>query len=101
MVGYYHTFCKNFSTVVAPLTSLHSPKVPFESTIECDTAFGSAKALLCSAPVLVAPNFEKPFNLEVDASMVGAGAVLLQEDDEGLDGPVSYFSRKFNPCQTS
>uniref|UniRef100_A0A673Y3Q0 ribonuclease H n=1 Tax=Salmo trutta TaxID=8032 RepID=A0A673Y3Q0_SALTR len=29
MVGYYRTFCKNFSTVVAPLSSLLSPKVPF------------------------------------------------------------------------
>uniref|UniRef100_A0AAY5KLN0 ribonuclease H n=1 Tax=Esox lucius TaxID=8010 RepID=A0AAY5KLN0_ESOLU len=28
MVGYYRTFCRNFSAVVAPLTSLLSPKVP-------------------------------------------------------------------------
>ena len=100
MVGYYRTFCRNFSTVVAPLTSLLSPKTPFKWSFECDSAFSSAKALLCSAPVLAAPNFEKPFKLEVDASMVGAGAVLLQEDDEGVDRPVSFFSRKFNPCQT-
>lgn len=36
--------------------------------------------------------------LEVDASHVGAGAVLLQEW-EGVDSPVCYFSKKFNAHQ--
>ncbi|KAK5890792.1 hypothetical protein CesoFtcFv8_014278 [Champsocephalus esox] len=48
---------------------------------------------------LAAPNLGKPFKLEVDASAVGAGAVLLQEDADGVDHPVCYFSRKFNKHQ--
>lgn len=99
MTGYYRTFCRNFSTVVAPLTRLLSPSVSFEWTAECQSAFDSVKALLCTSPVLSAPDFQKPFKLEVDASSVGAGAVLLQEHD-GLDHPVCYFSRKFNSCQS-
>uniref|UniRef100_A0A0E9Q7H7 Reverse transcriptase/retrotransposon-derived protein RNase H-like domain-containing protein n=1 Tax=Anguilla anguilla TaxID=7936 RepID=A0A0E9Q7H7_ANGAN len=31
-------------------------------------AFKLAKALLCSAPVLAAPRFDRPFVLQVDAS---------------------------------
>lgn len=46
-----------------------------------------------------APNFSLPFKLEVDASAVGAGAVLLQEDSQGIDHPVAYFSRKFDKHQ--
>ena len=91
---YYRTFCRNFSSVVAPLTRLLSPSVTFLWTVECQCAFDSAKALLSSGPVLSAPNFERPFKLEVDASSVGAGAVLLQEDEEGVDHPVCYFSCK-------
>lgn len=49
--------------------------------------------------MLSAPNFSLPFKLEIDASAVGAGAVLLQEDTLGIDHPVSYFSRKFNKHQ--
>ncbi len=41
------------------------------------------------------------FKLEVDASAVGAGAVLLQEDEDGIDHPVCYFSRKFNKHQVN
>ena len=32
----------------------------------------------------------------MDASDVAAGGVLLQEDDNGVDHPVCYFSKKFN-----
>ncbi len=39
------------------------------------------------------------FQLEVDASAVGAGAVLLQEGADGVAHPVSYFYAKFNHHQ--
>ena len=78
MAGYYRCFSRNFSVVVAPLTSLCSPAVPYVWSTACQCAFEAAKSLLCSAPVLAAPDFMRPFQLEVDASAVGAGAVLLQ-----------------------
>ncbi len=59
------------------------------------------KTLLCSAPVLAAPCFEKPFLLEVDASGSGAGAVLLQMDADGLNHPISFFSKKFHKHQVN
>ena len=57
------------------------------------------KAILKSAPVLLAPRFDKEFKLAVDANDDGAGCVLLQEDDNGVDHPVCYFSKKFNKLQ--
>ena len=53
--------------------------------------------LLCSAPVLQSPDFERDFVLQTDASDVGVGAVLSQVDDTGADHPVAYFSRKLPP----
>ena len=47
----------------------------------------------------MAPDFDKCFKLAVDASDVGIGAVLLQEDNNGIDHPVCYFSKKFNKHQ--
>ncbi len=46
--------------------------------------------LLANAPVLRAPNYERPFLLAVGASAYGAGTVLLQEDVKGIEYPVSY-----------
>lgn len=99
MCGYYRSFCQNFSSMVSPLTDLLSDKWKFELSEGCECAFISAKDLLCHAPVLKAPEFDRPFKLHVDASSVGMGAVLLQEDEMGIDRSVCYFSKKFSKCQ--
>ena len=65
----------------------------------CQLAFERLKALLQSAPVLSAPTFSHPSKLAVDASDIAAGAVLLQEDADGVDHLVCYFSHKFNQHQ--
>ena len=39
------------------------------------------------------PNFDKDFILEVDASLKGLGACLLQPDGEGALHPIAYASR--------
>ena len=66
---------------------------------KCQDAFHRLKAILKSAAVLLAPDFDKCFKLTVDASDVAIGAVLLQEDNNGIDHPVCYFSKKFNKHQ--
>ena len=47
----------------------------------CQAAFERVKALLTCSPVLATLQLSRPFKLHVDASQVGAGAVLLQEDE--------------------
>ena len=49
--------------------------------------------------MLKAPNFNQPFSLAVDASDHGAGAVLFQAHEQGVEHPVGYFSKKFNVHQ--
>ena len=99
MAGYYRKFCNNFSVIAEPLTNLLSKRMRFKWTSDCQNAFDKLKAILRGEPVLLAPNFNKEFKLAVDASDVGAGGVLLQEDDNGVDHPVCYFSKKFNKHQ--
>ncbi|CAB4001500.1 Hypothetical predicted protein [Paramuricea clavata] len=72
---------------------------PQPSTKKQVMHFLGMAALLQSGPVLSAPDFSRPFKLAVDASDIAAGAVLLQEDDNGIDNPVAYFSCKFNHHQ--
>ena len=64
--------------------------------MNCSEAFKRIKSLLMSAPVLVTPHFDKPFVLMVDASDLGVGAVLIQEDHHSVEHPIAYFSQKFN-----
>ena len=99
MAGYYRKFCNNFSVIAEPLTNLLGKRVKYVWTDDCQKSFDKLKAVLKSAQVLLAPSFDKDFKLAVDASDVGAGSVLLQEDDNGVDHPVCYFSKKFNKHQ--
>ena len=101
MVGFYRGFCPSISSVVAPLTDLLKSSVKFDWTPVCQSAFERVKALLTCSPVLATLQLSRPFKLHVDASQVGAGAVLLQENEKGIDRPVSFFSRKFLCYQSS
>jgi hypothetical protein len=50
----------------------------------CQCAFEAAKSLLCSAPVLAAPDFSRPFQLEVDASAVSVSAGAVPQFEVGV-----------------
>lgn len=80
--------------MVAPLTDLLKGKVKYIWSLRCQKAFENVKSILCDAPVLAAPRMDTSFKLQVDASHVGAGGVLLQEDEFGIDRPVSFFFQK-------
>lgn len=99
LTGYYRKFIPQYATIASALTDLTRKNGPncVVWTAECDLAFRKLKELLCSAPVLYAPNYEKEFILQTDASESGVGAVLSQTDDEGEDHPIGYFSRKLLP----
>ena len=95
MAGFYRKFCRNFSDVVACLTDLLGKNVKFQWTQNCQKAFDRIKSMLQSSPVLISPNYEKPFTLIIDASDIGAGGIVVQEDSHGVEHPVGYFSKKF------
>ena len=65
---------------------------------QCDEAFCRLKDLLVTAPVLAYPcfGFGKEFIVETDASGLGLGAVLSQQQDDGLVHPIAYASRSLN-----
>ena len=81
------------------MTNLLGKRVKLIWNDNCQKSFDNLKAILKHAQLLLAPNFDKEFKLAVDASDVGAGSVLLLEDDNGVDHPVCYYSKKFNKRQ--
>ena len=65
---------------------------------ESIAAFEQLKERLCSAEVLAAPDFERPFSLYCDASYQGYGAALHQVHD-GKERPVLYISRSLQAAE--
>ena len=65
------------------------------------TGFWQSKVITPKIPCFKSPDYEKPFKLIIDSSDVGTGSVLVQKASDGLDHPVSYFSKKFLKYQTN
>uniref|UniRef100_A0A3B1ID85 Gypsy retrotransposon integrase-like protein 1 n=1 Tax=Astyanax mexicanus TaxID=7994 RepID=A0A3B1ID85_ASTMX len=99
--NFYRRFIRGFSAVAAPLTSLlkgNSKALNWSSA--ADGAFQELKDRFTSAPILKHPNPELPFEVEVDASDTGVGAVLSQRSGTPPKlHPCAYFSRKLNSAE--
>jgi len=73
LAGYYRKFVQNFTVIAHPLYDLLKKGALFIWTDAHTSAFSTLKAALMSAPVLALPNFDKPFQLQTDASDFGVG----------------------------
>lgn len=127
LANYFRRYIKNYAKVARPLTDLlkgvpqrtarkerllrwgklskaEAEKVekPFRDrwTESCSSAFIALKDALVTAPVLLMPDFDKPFEVECDAceTSQAVGAVLLQEGhavafmSKKLSGPEENYS---------
>jgi hypothetical protein len=81
LCNYYRRFVKSFSQISAPMRELLKQDVRFKWTDDCEKAFQELKTALITAPVLVLPDFRKPFILTCDASTSGVGYILSQNDE--------------------
>nr|GFB90554.1 reverse transcriptase domain-containing protein [Tanacetum cinerariifolium] len=66
--GFYRRFVKDFSKISRPMTHLLEKNSPFIFSNECIQAFRTLKDKLTEAPILIAPNWDQPFELMCDAS---------------------------------
>jgi hypothetical protein len=96
-VGFNRRFIPKFSALAHPLYDLlKSPE--FEWREEHQDAFRALVRMVTEAPVLGYADFSKPFVLQVDASLSGLGAILLQEQDGGRR-VIAYGSRSLKPSE--
>lgn len=98
LVGYYRKFIPNFSERALALTDLTKGSNPTKVnwSNECQASFQDLKQAMKGQPLLVPPNWENEFVLQVDASQRGIGAILSQKDGDG-EHPIAYASRKLQP----
>ena len=94
LATYYRQFVQNFATIASPLYQLLRKDQRFEWKQPQELVFKTLKRKLTEAPILIRPNWERKFTLYTDASSLGLGAVLTQQDDEGRERVVLYASRR-------
>ncbi|GJR25436.1 reverse transcriptase domain-containing protein [Tanacetum coccineum] len=72
----------DFSKIARPMTHLLEKETPFVFSEECIDSFNTLKRKLTEAPILIAPDWDLPFELMCDASDFAIGAVLGQRKNK-------------------
>ena len=98
--NFVRKFVPHFAEIAAPLYDLlkKGGKWHWETTHE--QAFGKLKDAMCSEALLAHYDLQRPTVLQVDASGVGLGAVLLQKQENGELRPIAFMSRKLTPAES-
>jgi len=97
--NFYRRFVKNYSALAWPLFNLTKKDTPFHWGPDKEHAFQELQGVLTSTPVLILPDYDKPFTLITDASDYAMGSILEQEDVFSRSHPVAYFSKSLQPAE--
>ena len=96
--NHYHRFIRGYAQIAKPLYELISgknsklKKKTIDWNLECDLAFKELKDLCSNTPGLAYADYTKKFMLHTDASELGLGAILYQEQDNEKR-VIAYASR--------
>ena len=101
LAGFYRCHIKNFAKITAclyDLLKLRGRKIDRHWKTCHTEAFLELKEAFKKAPILVHPDFEKPFFIKTDCSKSHAGAILGQVVD-GTERVIEYASTKLTAAQ--
>nr|GEW75947.1 DNA-directed DNA polymerase [Tanacetum cinerariifolium] len=98
--SFYRRFIKDFLKITRPMTRLLEKDTPFIFSQKCVEAFQTLKRKLTEAPILIAPDWNMPFELMCDASDFAIGAVLGQRQDKHFR-PIHYASKTMSEAESS
>jgi transposase InsO family protein len=107
MVGFYRKFIPRFAQISAPLNKFTRKDLPFIWTEAEQSSFDQLKDAITSSAVLILPDPSQPYIIRTDASRVGIGAVLLQQQTPACNResttpiykPVAFASRSLKPAE--
>nr|GFC17210.1 reverse transcriptase domain-containing protein [Tanacetum cinerariifolium] len=82
------------------MTHLLEKDTPFVFSEDCIQAFQTLKTKLTEAPILIAPNWDLPFELMCDASDFAIGAVLGKRHEKNFR-PIYYASKTLTDAESN
>ena len=94
MVNFVSRYIPNMSSITKPIRSLLQKDIMWQWNEEQEAALNTIRKILCEEPILKFYDIDKDLILQVDASLNGLGACLLQDNR-----PIAYASRSLTPAE--
>ncbi len=100
-LNFCQRFIHNFSKIAHPLHVLTHKLKDWSWGAAKQQAFDVLKSAVTSTPTLAFPSKSSPFCfcLECDASNFATGAVLSQQQEDGLFHPIGFMSKSFSDTE--
>nr|GEV55036.1 DNA-directed DNA polymerase [Tanacetum cinerariifolium] len=97
---FYRRFIQDFSKIARPMTRLLEKDTTFLFSKECVEAFQTLKRKLTEAPILIAPDWDMPFELMCNASDFAIGVVRGQCQEKYFR-PIYYASKIMTEAESN
>jgi len=99
LTNYYRKFIKDFARVARPINVLTRKDVKWQWGVEQQKAFDKLKRVFTTKPVLAAPDLDKKFRVEADASNYATGEVLSMKCSDEMWRPVAFISKSLSDTE--
>jgi len=96
LANYYRRFIKDFAQVARLMNMLTRKDVKWVWRESQQKVFDELKGVFTIKPVLVAPDLDKEFRVEADASNYATGGVLSMKCSDNLWRPVTFISKSLS-----
>jgi len=96
LANYYRRFIKDFAQVARLMNMLTRKDVKWVWRESQQKVFDELKGVFTIKPVLVAPDLDKEFRVEADASNYATGGVLSMKCSDNLWRPVAFISKSLS-----
>jgi hypothetical protein len=98
-INFLRRFISNFAELVKYITAMLRKGNEVKWNDESRNYFNQIKRALTESPVLINPDYSKEFLIFSFASSDTLDDILLQRNLDGLEQPISFFSRALRDAE--
>uniref|UniRef100_A0A2N9HPH6 Integrase catalytic domain-containing protein n=1 Tax=Fagus sylvatica TaxID=28930 RepID=A0A2N9HPH6_FAGSY len=99
-LSYIRRFIPGLAAVTSAFAPLLKKGAPFHWSIECQEAFEKVQDIMTKLPIVCAPILGKPLQLYLASNSQAIGALIAQENDNGIEQPIYYVSQTLKDAES-
>uniref|UniRef100_A0A2N9G772 Integrase catalytic domain-containing protein n=1 Tax=Fagus sylvatica TaxID=28930 RepID=A0A2N9G772_FAGSY len=99
-LSYIRRFIPGLAAVTSTFAPLLKKGAPFHWSTECQEAFEKVQDIMTKLPTVCAPISGKSLRLYLASNSQAIGALIAQENDNGVEQPIYYVSRTLKDAES-
>uniref|UniRef100_A0A2N9FFM0 RNA-directed DNA polymerase n=1 Tax=Fagus sylvatica TaxID=28930 RepID=A0A2N9FFM0_FAGSY len=99
-LSYIRRFIPGLAAVTSAFAPLLKKGASFHWSTECQEAFEKVQDVMTKLPTVCAPISGKPLRLYLASNSRAIGALIAQENDNGVEQPIYYVSRTLKDAES-